>query len=210
MKNHPETDHCGFDRNASISEDCYVCTCGYVDRETPNPRPSQLTEQVRGAIAAGPALLPPTHPEAIKYGKKRETAKEFAERVALLARELCDLALKGLDTRLPEVAELIEALRPLAMLGGPDDGCAAAFHDIEDDTLVYENSGKCITAGDVRAARKLVSRYAQPIATAERRRSPLAEYCNACKKTVAKPCMLVEECPHYAGGDMNSSIMERK
>lgn len=85
MKNHPETDHCGFDRNASISEDCYVCTCGYVDRETPNPRPSQLTEQVRGAIAAGPALLPPTHPEAIKYGKKRETAKEFAERVALLA-----------------------------------------------------------------------------------------------------------------------------
>lgn len=85
MKNHPETDHCGFDRNASISEDCYVCTCGYVDRETPNPRPSQLTEQVRGAIAAGPALLPPTHPEAIKYGKKRETAEEFAERVALLA-----------------------------------------------------------------------------------------------------------------------------
>lgn len=76
------------------------------------------------------------------------------------------------DTRLPEVAELIEALRPLAMLGGPDDGCAAAFHDIEDDTLVYENSGKCITAGDVRAARKLVSRYAQPIATAERMRSP--------------------------------------
>ena len=34
---HPETDCCGFDRNASISEDCYVCTCGYVDRDTPNP-----------------------------------------------------------------------------------------------------------------------------------------------------------------------------
>lgn len=47
-------------------------------------------------------------------------------------------------------------------------------------------------------------------AMADASRSPLAEYCNACKKTVAKPCMLVEECPHYAGGDMNSSIMERK
>ena len=36
---HVETDRCGFDRNSSISEDCYVCECGYVDRETPNPQP---------------------------------------------------------------------------------------------------------------------------------------------------------------------------
>lgn len=67
---------------------------------------------------------------------------------------LCELAMKGLDG--------IEALRPLAMLGGPDDGCAAAYHDLEDDVVLYQNSGQCITAGDVRAARKLVSAYVQP------------------------------------------------
>lgn len=55
-----------------------------------------------------------------------------------------------------------DALRPLAMLGGPDDGCAVAFHDLEDDVIIYENSGRFITAGDVRAARKLVSTYVQP------------------------------------------------
>ena len=60
---------------------------------------------------------------------------------------------------------VIEALRPFAALGGPDDGCAAAFHDLEDDVVVYENSGQAITAGDVRAARKLVSSYVQPPAT---------------------------------------------
>lgn len=28
---HPETDRCGFDRNASISEDRYVCDCGWME-----------------------------------------------------------------------------------------------------------------------------------------------------------------------------------
>ena len=38
---HPETDRCGFDRNASITEDCYVCACGFVDRAVPNPSPDR-------------------------------------------------------------------------------------------------------------------------------------------------------------------------
>lgn len=65
-------------------------------------------------------------------------------------------------------AELLEALRPFATLGGPDDGSAAAFHDLEDDVAIYVNSGRGITAGDVRRARKIVSQYIQPIATVNR------------------------------------------
>lgn len=192
MKNHPETDHCGFDRNASISEDCYVCTCGYVDRETPNPRPSQLTEQVRGAIAAGPALLPPTHPEAIKYGKKRETAREFAERVALLAISDFSPRPEGLGLQAAQ-----GAFRCAEQALGLLQECDEAFSNAEVDAALvkaFGHDGASVFRERVRRA--LVS--------------PLAEYCNACKKTVAKPCMLVEECPHYADGDMNSSIMERK
>jgi hypothetical protein len=30
---HPHTDQCGFDRNASIAEDQYVCACGYRTQE---------------------------------------------------------------------------------------------------------------------------------------------------------------------------------
>lgn len=45
------------------------------------------------------------------------------------------------------------ALEPFTKLGGPNDGVMPAFHDMEDDVVVYLNSGECITAGDVRAAR---------------------------------------------------------
>ncbi len=60
------------------------------------------------------------------------------------------------------VMELSTALSRFAALGGPDDGCAAAYNDLDDDAVIYENSGKCFTAGDVRRARKLVSKYYQP------------------------------------------------
>src|SRR5258708_2129862 len=66
-------------------------------------------------------------------------------------------------------SDALEALRPFAMLGGPDDGCAAAFHDLEDDVVVFENSGQAITAGDVRLARKLVSAFYQPTQRRSRR-----------------------------------------
>ena len=44
-----------------------------------------LPREVLDAIEAGPALIAPSHPDAIKHGKKRETAGEFATRIALLA-----------------------------------------------------------------------------------------------------------------------------
>lgn len=55
-------------------------------------------------------------------------------------------------------AELVNALRPFAMLGGNLD--MPAFFDLEDDVVIYENSGHCITAGDVRRARELL--YGKP------------------------------------------------
>lgn len=56
-------------------------------------------------------------------------------------------------------ADLIEtleaALRPFAKLGGNADGMPA-FHDLDDDVVVFSNSGAAITAGDVRSAREAI------------------------------------------------------
>jgi hypothetical protein len=46
--------------------------------------------------------------------------------------------------------DLVAALQPFAQLGGPQPW---AFHDLQDDVVIYSNSGHSITAGDVRAAR---------------------------------------------------------
>ena len=54
---------------------------------------------------------------------------------------------------LGEVERLKKAVEPFAALGGPNDGIMPAFYDLPDDVIVYSNSGKHITAGDVRAAR---------------------------------------------------------
>lgn len=53
------------------------------------------------------------------------------------------------------IVQLAEALRPFAALGGPEDGFPA-FQDLEDDVVVYGNSGRFVTAGDVRRARDLL------------------------------------------------------
>lgn len=52
-----------------------------------------------------------------------------------------------------ENERLRAALEPFTKLGGPNDGVMPAYHDLEDDVVILENSGECITAGDVRAAR---------------------------------------------------------
>lgn len=52
--------------------------------------------------------------------------------------------------------QMREALEPFAALGGPNDGVMPAFHDLDDDVVVYHNSGRGITAGDVRNARRLI------------------------------------------------------
>ena len=48
---------------------------------------NKLSEKVLLAIASGPEKLSPTHPDAINYGKKKESAKDFAERIALMVLE---------------------------------------------------------------------------------------------------------------------------
>jgi len=55
-----------------------------------------------------------------------------------------------------------EALEPFASLGGPRGSTMAAYHDLPADTVIYENSGAVITAGDVRRARSALS--APPVA----------------------------------------------
>ncbi len=42
LPDHPQTDNCGFDRNSSINENRYVCTCGWTDPEPPKPRKVNL------------------------------------------------------------------------------------------------------------------------------------------------------------------------
>jgi len=62
------------------------------------------------------------------------------------------------DEARSKLAEAVGLLAPVASLGGPDDGTGTPkFHDLEDDVVVYENSGKCLTAGDVRKAAAFVA-----------------------------------------------------
>jgi hypothetical protein len=61
-----------------------------------------------------------------------------------------DARIEALEAQLAEAKKIIE---PFAALGGPNDGIRPAFHDLANDVVVYHNSGRCITAGDIRAAR---------------------------------------------------------
>jgi hypothetical protein len=54
------------------------------------------------------------------------------------------------------LAETRKALAPFAAVGGHQD-TLHAFHDLEDDVVVFENSGAYVTAGDVRRARVTLS-----------------------------------------------------
>lgn len=75
---------------------------------------------------------------------------------------------KSRDTiaRLQEtVIKLTKALEPFAKLGGPNDGVMPAYHDLPDDVVVYNNSGECITAGEVRAAREALGILHAPRST---------------------------------------------
>lgn len=63
----------------------------------------------------------------------------------------------GVKALRARVAELGKALGPFAALGGKKDGVCAAYHDLPSDTVIYENSGSVITAGDVRSARAALS-----------------------------------------------------
>jgi hypothetical protein len=51
------------------------------------------------------------------------------------------------------VSKLKAALEPFTKLGGPDDGVMPAYHDLEDDVVIWKDSTGNITAGEIRAAR---------------------------------------------------------
>lgn len=55
------------------------------------------------------------------------------------------------------IDDLRKASAPFAMLGGPWDSSTPAFHDLPDDADLYENSGRRITAGDVRRLREALA-----------------------------------------------------
>lgn len=57
---------------------------------------------------------------------------------------------------LTEKQTVLNALMPFALLGGRL-GPTPAYHDLEDDVVIYKNSGKAITAGDVRRAREVAT-----------------------------------------------------
>lgn len=59
------------------------------------------------------------------------------------------------DVAADELERLRAALEPFTRLGGPNDGVCPAYPDLEDDVVICENSGECVTAGDVRAARNV-------------------------------------------------------
>jgi hypothetical protein len=70
---------------------------------------------------------------------------------------------------LAEIRRLREALAPFARLG-KGNWLLPAFHDLEADVVLFENSGDCITAGDVReawGALRGLPRAADPPAPAE-------------------------------------------
>lgn len=63
-------------------------------------------------------------------------------------------AIALLDERDAALREAREALAPFAVLGGAPD--MQAYHDLEDDVVLYKNSGNAITASDVREARRVL------------------------------------------------------
>lgn len=75
-------------------------------------------------------------------------AMEAAKRLAACEREH-DEARRMLET-------MRSTLMPFSLIGGGPD--MQAFHDLDDDTIIYGNSGKFITAGDVRDARRILAK----------------------------------------------------
>lgn len=76
-------------------------------------------------------------------------------RVELRARKLVGDAADVIETlRRPAPDAMRSAAEPFAKLGGGwDVNEPSAYYDLPDDTVIYHNSGACITAGDVRKLR---------------------------------------------------------
>jgi len=74
--------------------------------------------------------------------KKLYTASEHQAALALFARQIPSCFIE---------------------LGRPDAECyIKAFHDLEDDVVIFKNSGVVVTAGDVRTLQKVILSLADP------------------------------------------------
>lgn len=71
------------------------------------------------------------------------------------------------------IDEIASALEPFSRPGGGGD--MQAFHDLEDDVVVWSNSGAAVTAGDVRTARRALAKVRGiPVSEMHRRAQDLA------------------------------------
>lgn len=107
------------------------------NRRTPRATAEQSTLALQALVAAG----------HVSQAKVDEALSIAAKTPGIRAAE---------QNRDSVIEECIAALYPLASLGGPCD--MQAFHDLEDNVVVYQNSGACITAGDARHARELIAK----------------------------------------------------
>jgi hypothetical protein len=91
---HPHTDQCGFDRNSSISEDTYVCMCGWrasnaAGQVPETARPGRVAEA--GSPPRDLGLEPAKKPQRVTY--ERGIFKLGAQELS--TQEMVDFANSG-------------------------------------------------------------------------------------------------------------------
>ena len=87
---HIETPACGFDRNASLSQDCYVCLCGWPNSNAAPQRPTPRTDAVAIGIATRASCSAITELARSLERSLSERAEE-CERLRGLLREAAKL-----------------------------------------------------------------------------------------------------------------------
>lgn len=93
---------------------------------------------------------------SLEFVKRHETEYgPVSANYEVVMRSLLAASRPAADESAKPVDGFAEALMPLASIGGPND--MQAYHDLDDDVVVYSNSGGCITAGDVRNARRTIA-----------------------------------------------------
>lgn len=84
---------------------------------------------------------------------RHATEKNYRSDHVVAAIEALIDAKLALCPKCERIKVLEKALRVFSLLGGPMKDTTPAFHDLEDDVVVFSNSGESITASDVRRAR---------------------------------------------------------
>jgi len=97
----------------------------------------------------------------ISWGNDRMTCLDGGmrklEEAKAIAQEHADAITSALDKEREKLKVAVDALRPFSYLGGDFD--ALAYHDLEDDVIVFES----ITAGEMRAAREAIKQIEEGV-----------------------------------------------